>query len=388
MSQLTERQRAKLPDSAFAHVDARGRRRLPINDESHVRNALARFNQVVFDDEAARDRARTRLLRAAKKYGIVPVGFMTGQLRSQSVQAAAGRVVIDLGSTWAPGELEARLRAALRDPTLSVLHWSDSAAAYLDAGGRLASLPDGDAERAVTLLERQGRPMAALVHDPAVLRDRDLARTVSGAVRLAIENERLAGEVEARASEVRHLPVGHVTFLLADIEDSTGLLRHLGDQYAALLADVRRVLRGAIRARGGKEIDARADELFAVFERAPGALDAAIAVQRAIRDRAWPDGLEVRLRVGLHSGRPTLTATGYVGLAVHTAARICFAAHGGQIVLSRAAQQAVVEALPAEVALRELGSHRLAGLPEPELLFQVEVADLPVDFPRPRTLAV
>jgi class 3 adenylate cyclase len=388
MSQLTERQRAKLPDSAFAHVDARGRRRLPINDESHVRNALARFNQVVFDDEAARDRARTRLLRAAKKYGIVPVGFMTGQLRSQSVQAAAGRVVIDLGSTWAPGELEARLRAALRDPTLSVLHWSDSAAAYLDAGGRLASLPDGDAERAVTLLERQGRPMAALVHDPAVLRDRDLARTVSGAVRLAIENERLAGEVEARASEVRHLPVGHVTFLLADIEDSTGLLRHLGDQYAALLADVRRVLRGAIRARGGHEIDARADELFAVFERAPGALDAAIAVQRAIRDRAWPDGLEVRLRVGLHSGRPTLTDTGYVGLAVHTAARICFAAHGGQIVLSRAAQQAVVAALPAEVALRELGSHRLAGLPEPELLFQVEVADLPVDFPRPRTLAV
>ena len=388
MSQLTERQRAKLPDSAFAHVDARGRRRLPINDESHVRNALARFNQVVFDDEAARDRARTRLLRAAKKYGIVPVGFMTGQLRSQSVQAAAGRVVIDLGSTWAPGELEARLRAALRDPTLSVLHWSDSAGAYLDAGGRLASLPDGDAERAVTLLERQGRPMAALVHDPAVLRDRDLARTVSGAVRLAIENERLAGEVEARASEVRHLPVGHVTFLLADIEDSTGLLRHLGDQYAALLADVRRVLRGAIRARDGKEIDARADELFAVFERAPGALDAAIAVQRAIRDRAWPDGLEVRLRVGLHSGRPTLTDTGYVGLAVHTAARICFAAHGGQIVLSRAAQQAVVAALPAEVALRELGSHRLAGLPEPELLFQVEVADLPVDFPRPRTLAV
>jgi class 3 adenylate cyclase len=296
--------------------------------------------------------------------------------------------VIDLGSTWAPGELEGRLRAALRDPTLSVLHWSDSAAAYLDAGGRLASLPDGDAERAVTLLERQGRPMAALVHDPAVLRDRDLARTVSGAVRLAIENERLAGEVEARASEVRHLPVGHVTFLLADIEDSTGLLRHLGDQYAALLADVRRVLRGAIRARGGHEIDARADELFAVFERAPGALDAAIAVQRAIRDRAWPDGLEVRLRVGLHSGRPTLTDTGYVGLAVHTAARICFAAHGGQIVLSRAAQQAVVAALPAEVALRELGSHRLAGLPEPELLFQVEVADLPVDFPRPRTLAV
>ncbi len=386
MSELTNRQRAKLPDSAFAHIDARGRRRLPINDESHVRNALARFNQVVFDDEAQRDRARTRLLKAAKRHGIVPIGFMTGQLRTQSVQAAAGRAVIDLG-TWAPDELEGRLRTALGDATLSVLHWSDSAAAYLDGTGRLASLPDGESSRAVTLLERQGRPMAALVHDPAALRDDDLAATVTTAVRLAIENERLAGEVEARASEVRRLPVGLVTFLLADIEDSTGLLRQLGDRYAALLADVRRVLRGAIRASGGHEVDTRADELFAVFERAPDALNAALAIQRAMRDRAWPDGLEVRLRLGLHSGRPTLTDTGYVGLAVHTAARICFAAHGRQIVLSNGAQQVLSHSLPAGVSLRELGSHPLAGLPEPELLFQVQVSDLPFDFPPPRTFA-
>ena len=90
MPQLDRKARAKLPDSAFAYIDARGRRRLPINDDGHVRNALARFNQTSFEDEAARDRARTRLLRAAKKYGIVPIGFMTGQLRSQSRQAAAG----------------------------------------------------------------------------------------------------------------------------------------------------------------------------------------------------------------------------------------------------------------------------------------------------------
>jgi hypothetical protein len=83
MSQLSSKKRARLPKSAFAYVDSRGRRRLPIHDESHVRNALERFNQVAFEDEAARERARKRLLDAAKKYGIVPIGLVTGQLRSQ-----------------------------------------------------------------------------------------------------------------------------------------------------------------------------------------------------------------------------------------------------------------------------------------------------------------
>jgi len=82
MSQLSSRDRKKLPKSAFAYVDSRGRRRLPIHDESHVRNALARFTKVAFEDEAARERARKKLLGAAKKYGIVPIGFMTGQLQS------------------------------------------------------------------------------------------------------------------------------------------------------------------------------------------------------------------------------------------------------------------------------------------------------------------
>ena len=125
MSQLKSKKRAQLPKSAFAYVDSRGRRRLPINDEPHVRNALARFNQVAFEDDAARERARKRLLSAAKKYGIVPIGFMTGQLRSRMSEAAAGRLVIELGQVGTPGEFERRLRAALRDPTLMVLHWSD-----------------------------------------------------------------------------------------------------------------------------------------------------------------------------------------------------------------------------------------------------------------------
>ena len=121
MSRLDASKRARLPRTAFAYVDSRGRRRLPIHDEAHVRNALARFNQVAFEDDAAQERARTRLLNAAKKYGIVPVGFITGQLQSERRHATAGRLVIELGRHGAPGELEDRLRRVLRDPTLSVL---------------------------------------------------------------------------------------------------------------------------------------------------------------------------------------------------------------------------------------------------------------------------
>src|SRR3989442_15509017 len=87
MSRLAPRRRASLPKTAFAYIDSRGRRRLPIHDEAHVRNALARFNQVDFEHDAARERARQRLLHAAKKYGIVPIGFITGQLQSARRQA-------------------------------------------------------------------------------------------------------------------------------------------------------------------------------------------------------------------------------------------------------------------------------------------------------------
>jgi class 3 adenylate cyclase len=387
MSQLNAKGRARLPKSAFAYVDSRGRRRLPINDESHVRNALARFNQVAFEDDEAKERARKRLLIAAKRYSIVPVGFVTGQLRSQMSAATAGRLVIELGQVGTPAEFERRLRTALRDPTLSVLHWSDAADGYLDGGGRPAALPAGKA-RAVTLLERQGRPMAALVHGRAVLENPDLVKTVTAAVRLALENERLRGQIEARASEARTLPSGYVTFLLTDIEGSTGLLHRLGDRYAALLAEVRAIIRGHVHRAGGREVDARADEFFAVFDRAPAALEAALAIERGVHARTWPESVEVRLRTGIHSGRPLLTDTGYVGLAVHTAARICAAAHGGQILLSSATHAAVGRHRPPGVRLRSLGPHRFRGLREPQGLFQVEARDLKIHFPPLRTLAV
>jgi class 3 adenylate cyclase len=245
MAKLDAGKRRRLRDSDFAYVDPRGRRRLPINDESHVRNALSRFNQVVFEDDASRDRARTRLLRAAGRYGIVPVGFVTGQLRGTSG---------------------------------------------------------------------------------------------------------------------RNLPSGAVAFLMTDIEESTALLLQLGDRYAPMLVEARRIARSVVRRVGGWEVDARADEYFAVFRSSAVAVEAALTLQRRLAEHAWPDGVAVRARMGVHSGRPTLTDGGYVGVAVHAVARISSAARGGQVLVSHAALASVVEALPEGILVREVGPVSLKGL--------------------------
>ena len=110
----------------------------------------------------------------------------------------------------------------------------------------------------------------------------------------------------------------------------------------------------------------------------------ALAIQRSLAKREWPEKLEVRVRIGLHTGRPTLGDAGYVGIAVNTAARVCSAAHGGQILISSAARSALEGSLADGLAFRALGRYLLAGLPEPEELFQVEAAGLIAKFPRPR----
>jgi len=253
MADLGARERRALPDSAFAYVDAAGTRRLPIHDEAHVRNALARFNRVLFDDEAARDRARTRLLKAARRYGIVPVGFIDGQLRPK-------------------------------------------------------------------------------------------------------------------------LPSGHLTLLFSDLVDSTTHIAELGEAYGPMLSAVRRMMRRTVRRAGGVEVDARADEYFAVFVNAPAAVTAACEAQTAMAAGAWPDGRSVQLRIGLHAGRPTLTAGGYVGIAVNTAARICALAAGGQVLASRSVRAALGDD-PAATALRPIGTHRLRGIPDAVELFEAAGSD-------------
>jgi class 3 adenylate cyclase len=276
---LTEKQRAKLPRSAFAYVDSHGRRRLPIYDEAHVRSALSRFNQVQFETDADREAARTSLLRAAKRYGIVPVGFIEAQLR----------------------------------------------------------------------------------------------------------RERTRGQADAAARRAAALPTGTVTFLMSDVEGSTALLAELGEGYGAILSDVRRVIREKVRKAGGHEVEVHADEFLGVFASAPAALEAAVMIQRRMAEKAWPTRRPVQVRIGLHRGHPTLADGHYIGLSVHAVARVCQSAHGGQIVGSRSAREAMAEHAPEDVTFRSLGEHRLRGFQRPDVLYQVMGPGLKRRFPPLRT---
>jgi len=271
MPRLAPKERANLPDRAFAYIDSTGRRRLPIHDASHVRNALVRFGQVSFEDDAAREQARMRLLNAAKKFKIVPVGFIAGQLQSARTSA----------------------------------------------------------ERRETIV----------------------------------------------------LPSGFVTMLMTDIEGSTRLVQTLGPRYRELIDTVWSILREGVVASGGHEVEARADEFFAVFESPRAAVDGAIALQTALLERTWIDGLDVRVRIGIHSCYPTSTETNYVGMDVNAASRICSVGHGGQVVVSANTREWVKASDPSGVRFKALGSHKLRGFPEPMPLYQIVAKGLPSKFP-------
>src|SRR3972149_41983 len=123
---------------------------------------------------------------------------------------------------------------------------------------------------------------------------------------------------------------GTVTFLFTDIEGSTRLLQELGDGYADLLREQRRLLRAAFQEWGGREIDTAGDAFFVAFSRARDAVAAAAAAQRSLAQHPWPGGRAVRVRMGLHTGEPTFSDGSYVGVDVHRAAGICSTGHRGQ----------------------------------------------------------
>ncbi len=177
------------------------------------------------------------------------------------------------------------------------------------------------------------------------------------------------------------LPTGTVTFLFTDIEGSTRLLQQLGDRYADVLAEYRRLLRTTVYTQGGRDVDTQGDGCFFAFPRAKDALSAAVTALRAIHRYPWPTGISVRVRMGLHTGEPISGDTGYVGMDVHRASRICAVGHGGQVLLSQTTRDLVADDLPKGVSLRDLGQHRLKDLGDPQCLFQVVAAELPADFP-------
>lgn len=179
---------------------------------------------------------------------------------------------------------------------------------------------------------------------------------------------------------------GTVTFLFTEFEGSTQQMQRLGESYASVLATERRLLRAAFRKFHGHKVDTQGDSFLVAFGRAANAIGASVAAQRALFEHAWPAGESVRVRMGLHTGAPQLTAAGYVGPDVHIVARLCAAAHGGQIVLSQATRDVIEQQLPDGVRLRDLGEHRLKDLNQPRHLFQLVLSELPNEFPPLRSL--
>ena len=182
------------------------------------------------------------------------------------------------------------------------------------------------------------------------------------------------------------LPTGTVTFLFTDIEGSTRLLTKLGESYREVLGRHHALLREHIVATGGAEVETEGDAFFVAFSNAPAAVACAAAAQRALATEAWPDGCELRVRMGIHTGQGTLADGDYVGLDVHRAARVSASAHGGQVVLSDATRALAADALPVGVSLRDLGDHRLKDLPAPMRLHQLVIDGLPDEFPPLRSL--
>jgi class 3 adenylate cyclase len=182
------------------------------------------------------------------------------------------------------------------------------------------------------------------------------------------------------------LPGGTLTMLHTDVEDSTSLTMHLGDRYPEVLATHCALLRAAFAAHQGREVDTQRDSFFVAFPRATQAVAAAVAIQHALAAAAWPEGGVVRVRIGIHTGEPIRTAEGYTGLDVIRGARIREAGHGGQVLLSKSTAALIEDALIDGLSLRDLGAHRLKGLPRPERIFQLIIPDLPADFPSLRSL--
>ena len=171
------------------------------------------------------------------------------------------------------------------------------------------------------------------------------------------------------------LPSGVVAFLFSDIEGSTALLHRLGRDYATYLRQYRELLSDSFARHGGVPLGSEGDSLFVGFERVSGALQGAIDGQRALTHHQWPDNAPVKARMGVHFGEVERLGDGYVGMAIHVAARVCAAAHGGQILTTDDAHR-----MTPEIPMLDLGDHSLKDVGRMRLL-QVRAAGLPTDFP-------
>jgi class 3 adenylate cyclase/DNA-binding NarL/FixJ family response regulator len=170
-------------------------------------------------------------------------------------------------------------------------------------------------------------------------------------------------------------PIAHdLTFLFTDVEGSTRLLEHLGPGYGIVLEKHRTLINAAIQSNGGRVVDCIGDEFFAAFPDARDAVAAAVDVQRRLGAEQWPQGAPVRVRIGVHSGRAHTAGDGFVGLAVHHAARVCQTARGGEILVSDTVDVDGFDAI-------DVGEHCLKGIPRPTRLLRVVAQGIETSFP-------
>ncbi len=179
------------------------------------------------------------------------------------------------------------------------------------------------------------------------------------------------------------LPSGTVTFVFSDIEGSTGLLKRLGDRYGELIAEHRRIVRDALGAHDGVEIDTQGDSFFYAFARARDAVAGAVGVQRAHAEREWPGGEQVRVRIGLHTGEPAVGAEGYLGVDVVRAARLASTGRGGNVLLSETTRALLGSSLPDGVSVHALGERQLKDIDEPERMYELEIEGVEQPEPGP-----
>ena len=180
------------------------------------------------------------------------------------------------------------------------------------------------------------------------------------------------------------LPEGAVSFLVVDLDDSTGLARELGGSYPDALESFRKIVQHATAENHGGVVDTQGDGAFWAFPTVDAAALAAVAAQRRLVEHAWPGEATVRARMGIHTGVAAKGPDGFVGLEVHRAARIGAAANGGQILVSRAAAELLDRPRLEGGEVVDLGSYGLTGLDRAERLYQLLVPGLPEERTEPR----
>jgi predicted ATPase/DNA-binding SARP family transcriptional activator len=284
------------------------------------------------------------------------------------------------------GELTAELEALTGGHRLRERLWALRMLALYRSGRQAEALGAYQQLRTILVDELGIEPSAELreLHQQILAQDPALAAPPAAGRVPDAEAVAVTGGASVAVATV---PVGTVTFLVTDIEGSTGLLTRLGEsRYAQVLAGHHALIRAGLAAHGGREVDTQGDAFFAVFSSPRGCVAAALEMQQALAAHPWPGGEQVRVRMGITTGEASQTDTGLVGLDVHRAARVAAAGYGGQVLLSEAAAALVRDSLPPGVSLADLGVHRLKDLGRPERIFQLQAAGLQREFPPLRSL--